>query len=324
MRAIRFHRTGGPDVLALEEVDEPAVRPGCVVISVRAIGVNYADLHFRKGDYFIKPRLPDTPGMEAAGEILEVGAGVTGLRVGQRVMAFGAAAYAEKMLARASHVYALPDAIGFEDAAALPVQGLTAMHVLSMHGRLAPGEGVLVHAAAGGVGALAVQIARLRGAKVVIGTASTPQKQALALQLGADACFAAAADFPQRVKEATSGAGVDVVLEMLGGAETYKRNLACLAPFGRMVVYGAAGGDLRGTFEPVGLMGKNLTVTGYYLTSVLEDRGRCEPELMQLADWVATGAVKIVRGAPYRLAEAATAHEALASRGSTGKLVLVP
>ena len=310
-------------MLALEDAPEPPLRPGCVRVSVRAAGLNFADVHFRKGEYFTKPVFPQIPGLEAAGVVEAVGDGVTGVRAGDRVIALAAdGAYAEKLVTPEALVFPIPDALAFEDAAALAVQGLTAHHVLGFAGRMQRGERVLVHAAAGGVGSIAVQLAKLGGAKLVVGTAGTEAKCALVRELGADlAIDYKTGDYVQKIKE-RSRDGVDVIAEMLGGTETYKRNLAVLAPFGRMVVYGAATSDVRGTIEPVSLMGKNASVIGYYLTAMLRRRDLCAPALAELADHVVSGRVRILRGATLPLARAADAHAMLEGRQSTGKIVL--
>jgi NADPH2:quinone reductase len=319
MRAIRFHRVGGPDVLAFEDAPEPEPRRAEVRIAVKAAGVNYADVHFRRGEYFVKPSFPDTPGLEVAGVIDALGEGVTGFSIGDRVMATGARAYAEKIVTSEVNAYAMPDSLSFEDGAALPVQGLTAAHVLGMCGRLAPGEKVLVHAAAGGVGSLAVQLAKKKGA-FVIGTSTKHEKLDAIRALGADVALSSKdADFVQQVKRA---GGADVLLEMIGGSDIYKKNLACLNPFGRMVVYGAASSDLRGAIEPVGLMGKNVSVIGYYLTPIIAMRDQCAPVIDELARDVAAGKLRIVRGGTFTLAEAAEAHRVIEAGGVTGKIVL--
>lgn len=321
MRAVRFHSLGGPEVLRVEETPDPELKPGHVLLAVRAVGLNYADTMFTKGQYFIRPTFPAIPGMEAAGDVIAVGEGVTDVRVGDRVMALGSNAYAEKMSAPARSVYPIPVGLSYETAAALPVQGLTAYHVLSLSGRLAKGEKVLVHAAAGGVGTLAVQLARRMGASFVAGTCS-PQKAELVRSLGADLVVNYREDdFATQIRTAVKG-GVDVVLEMLGGTESYKRSLACLAPLGRMVVFGAASGDVRGTVEPIGLMHKNLTVTGYYMTPLLERRELCAPPLAEMAEAAARGELRVIVGKTHRLEDAAEAHRELAGRTSTGKVVL--
>lgn len=321
MKAIVFRRVGGPDVLAFEDVPEPAPKHGELRIDVRAVGVNYADVHFRKGEYFLRPSFPDTPGLEAAGVVDAVGEGATTFRIGDRVMVTGLRAYAEKMVAEEAKAYAMPDALSFEDAAALPVQGLTAMHVLTRAARMTRGERVLVHAAAGGVGSLAVQLAKKMGASLVIGTSTKTEKLDAIRALGAD--VALSTRDPEFVQAVRRAGGVDIVLEMIGGTETYKRNLACLNPWGRMVIYGAASGELRGTIEPVGLMMKNISVTGYYLTPMVARRELCAPAIAELTQDVLAGRVRVVRGATLPLADAADAHRALESGRVTGKIVLV-
>lgn len=324
MRAIRFHQLGGPDVLRLEDVPDPQPAPGEAVLAVRAVGVNWADTHFRTGTYFIKPQFPQIAGMEGAGEIVALGEGTEGLAIGDRVMALGANAYAEKMIVKPLYCYPMPRDLDFVRAAALPVQGITAHHVLSLCGRLAKGESVLVHAAAGGVGTLAVQLAKSMGAARVIGTAS-PEKLDLVRSLGADVAIdARAADWADQVKNATERKGVDVILEMIGGTDHYRKNLSVLAHLGRMIVYGAASNDMKGTIDAVPLMGKNQSIIGYYMTSLLRRRDLCAPALDDLAARVVRGDVKVIIGRQARLDEAADVHRAIESRATTGKVVLVP
>ncbi len=321
MRAIRFHKLGGPEVLAVEEVPEPAPARGEVRVVVRAIGLNFADVHFRRGEYFVKPQFPEIPGMEAAGVIDALGEGVSDFAIGDRVAVLGAHAYAEKMVAPARAAYRMPDALSFEDAAALPVQGFTAILALDKSARFQRGESVLVHAAAGGVGSLAVQIAKLRGAKLVVGVTGSESKLPVIRELGADAALSG--DFVQGVKAASPG-GVDVIFEMNGGTESYKKNLACLAPGGRMVVFGAASADMKGTLEPIALMGKNLTVTGFYLTPyVAKAPELCAAAFAELADAVVTKKLRVLRARTVPLADAAEAQRLLESRQVIGKLVLV-
>ena len=185
MKAVVFDKIGGPEVMKIAEVPKPEVKPGTVLIKVRAAGINFADTLFRQGQYVMQPQLPDTPGLEAAGEIEAVGAGVTNLRPGQRVAALGSRMYAEYALAPATQVIPIPDSISFEHAAAFPVQVLTAWHMLHTAHQTGPGQTVLVHSAAGGVGIVAVQIAKAAGARV-IGTVSSDSKAALAKEYGAD------------------------------------------------------------------------------------------------------------------------------------------
>ncbi|MBK9263907.1 MAG: quinone oxidoreductase [Polyangiaceae bacterium] len=323
MRAIRFHSLGGPEVLNVEDAPEPQLRPGQVLVDVRAVGLNYADTMFTRGHYFVQPKFPAIPGMEAAGIVTSVADDVTDFRIGDRVMALGASACAERMVANARSVFPIPDGLSFETAAALPVQGLTACHILTLCGRLGRGEKILVHAAAGGVGTLAVQLAKRMGASFIVGTVGSPQKADLVRSLGADLVVDYRQDdFATRIRSEIKE-GVDVVLEMLGGTDSYKRSLSCLAPLGRMVVFGAASGDRRGTLEPIGLMHKNLSVIGYYMTPLLERRDLCAPPLADLANAVSKGELRVIIGKTYELEECAEAHRALAGRTSTGKLVLL-
>jgi len=324
MRAIRFRRTGGPGVLSLEEVADPVCGAGDVVVRTHAIGVNYADVHFRRGEYLEKPMFPDTPGLECAGEVVVVGEGVSLFGTGDRVLVYSRrGAYAERIAAPAALVYPIPPDLSYEDAASVGVQGLTAMHLLGLAGRLTDGQSVLVHAAAGGVGSLAVQLARRRGCRVV-GTAGSDAKRDLARELGADQVVPSrSTDFALGVLGAAPG-GVDLVLEMVGGSRAYEENLSCLAPFGRMIVYGAAGGDVSGTVRAVRLMSKSLSVAGYSLTHALHDRSLCEGPLQELFGLVARKALRVVRHATWPLGDAARAHADLEARQSVGKIVLVP
>lgn len=325
MRAIRFHKLGGPDVLQLDEVPEPQPGPGEALLAVRAVGVNWADTHFRNGSYFIKAVFPQTAGMEAAGEIVALGEGTTGLALGDRVMALGGDAYAERMIVRPLHCYPIHPELDFVRAAALPVQGITAHHILSLCGRLAPGETVLVHAAAGGVGTLAVQLAKSLGASRVIGTASSEEKRALIRELGCDVAIdTRASDWAEQVKNATDRKGCDVILEMIGGTDHYRKNLSVLAHLGRMVVFGAASNDMKGTVDAVPLMGKNQSIIGYYMTSLLRRRELCAPALDDLQKRVVRGDVRVIVGREAKLGEAAEVHREMEARATTGKVVLVP
>lgn len=320
MKAIRFHQQGGPEVLVLEDIPEPSSKPDHVVIRVRAAGMNFADTRFIRGQYFVRPVLPDIPGMEVAGDVVEIGEGVTDFAVGDRVVALGARAFAEKMVARQRHVYPIPAGLDYERAAALPIQGLTAHHVLFLVGRLGRGERVLIHAAAGGVGTLAIQLAKQRGAVVV--ASCSADKHELATSLGADFTIDSRGDVLRDLKKVVPD--VDLVLEMIGGTDSYKRNLAALAPLGRMVVFGAASGDTRGQLEPVGLMHKNLTASGYYLTPLLDRRELCAPPFAEMADAVAAGTLRVEIGARYTFADAVKGFRDLEDRSSRGKVVLLP
>jgi len=325
MKAIRFRELGEPDVLRLEEVPDPTIGPGMVLVRVHAAGVNYADTRFRRGTYFQQPRMPQIPGMEAAGEIAAMGISIKGLKVGDRVMVLAADAYAEYLIAKPHDLYPIPDGMDYATAAALPVQALTAHHLLGLAGRLQEHERVLVHAAAGGVGTLAVQLAKLKRAGQIIATAGGADKVKLAQELGADVGIDyKSEDFAARIAEVTKGEGVDLILEMLGGQEAHKKNMASLGAFGRLVIYGAASGDLKAQLSPIALMAKNQSVIGYYLTPILRQRELCAPALAEVAEHVVAGRVRVIIGGKFKLADAAEAHRQLEARATTGKIILEP
>jgi NADPH2:quinone reductase len=231
--------------------------------------------------------------------------------------------YANFAVAPGASLIPIPEDLGFEEAAAIPLQGLTAYHVIKTSGALKEGEGVLVHAAAGGVGTLAVQMARLLGAGRVIATAGSPEKLELASSLGADVLIDyTREDWPEKVLEATDGEGADVILEMVG-ADFPEKNLRCLATFGRMVVYGAASGD-RGRLVPGALMNGCQSVVGFWLVPITQRPDLLVPSLEQVFGWIAAGDLELTIGAEYPLERAAEAHADLEGRKTTGKLILRP
>ena len=324
MQAILAEEFGEPDVLQYTEVERPSPGQGEALIEVRSIGVNYADTMRRRNQYLVPQELPFVPGSEVAGVISEAGDGVDGVSVGDRVVTpLGEGGYAPYAVAPVENLIPLPDGLDFDEAAAVPLQGLSAYHILKTSGRLAEGESVLVHAAAGGVGTLAVQMAKLLGAGKVIATASTREKLELARDLGADVLVNYTEDgWPERVREATDGAGADVIMEMVGG-DFPEKNLSCLARFGRMVVFGAASGD-RGKMVPAGLMNGNQTVTGFWLPRVMGRPDLVGNSLQDILGWVASGELRLTIGARYPLERAAEAHADLEGRRTTGKIVLNP
>ena len=322
MKAIRIYETGGPEVMRLEEVETPTPAQGEVLIKVAAAGVNYADLAQRQGAYLTRTHTPMTMGFEVAGTIAALGPGVSAPPVGTRVIAFVTGGYAEYAVASSATIIPIPESLDFTHAAAFAVQGLTAYQTLRESGRLQAGESVLVQAAAGGVGTLAVQLARLMGAGKVIGTASNEHKLDLVRRLGADAAINYTQDdWVEQVKQASGGRGVDIVLEVVGGAVA-EQCLQCLAPFGRMVIIGAASGQ-RAQFSAVQLMYKNLSVTGYWLTAWMSRPDRIAAAAMELMQYLTTGTLQIIVGQTYPLAEAAEAHRAISERRTTGKVVLL-
>jgi NADPH2:quinone reductase len=240
MKAIRIHETGGPEVMHLEELETPTPKDGEILIKVAAAGINYADLAQRAGAYLTRTRTPMTLGVEVAGTVAALGPGVSSPAVESRIVATCQGGYAEYAIAQANMVIPILPGIDFVHAAALPVQGITAYQLLRESAHLQPGESVLIHAAAGGVGTLAIQLAKLMGAGTVIGTASSGDKLDLIRRLGGDiAINYTEQNWVEQVKNATGDKGVDIILEMVGG-QIAEQNLQCLAPFGRMVVYGAA------------------------------------------------------------------------------------
>ena len=322
MKAVVFEKLGGPDVMHLAAVPKPEVRPGMILLRVRAAGINFADTLFRQGQYSITPKLPDTPGLEAAGEIEAVGDGVSGLKPGMRVAALGAKTYAEYALAPAAQVIPLPEFVSFEQGAAFPVQTLTAWHMLHTSHRTGPGQTVIVHSAAGGVGIVAVQIAKAAGARV-IGTVSSEAKAKLAREYGADDVINYAThDLAAEAMRLTSNRGVDLILDAIG-ATTFEKGLDCLAPFGHIILYGRAGGPPQ-PLNLFKLFEKSLKVSGFvlYTVSALPDvmRAGIESSFRLIQE----KKLRLLVGRSFPLAQAAEAHRFMESRGSVGKLVLIP
>jgi NADPH:quinone reductase len=315
VRAIQITEFGGPEVLRLTELPDPQPGPGQTLIEVSRSGLNYADTHHVENTYLVPSKLPLVPGAEVAGRTAD----------GRRVVAFvGAGGYAERVLASDALTFDIPHEIPDAPALALLAQGITAWHLLRTSARLAGGETVVVHAAAGGVGSLAVQLAKRWGAGRVIAVASTADKRKLALDLGADVAIDGAPDgLEDRLREANDGRGVDIVLEMVGGA-VFDASIAALARFGRIATYGMASGTPPAPVEPVRLMARSQSVVGFWLVDCLGRRGMLAEPLAELFDLTATGALRPVIGGEYGLSEAAAAHRALRSRGTVGKLVLDP
>jgi NADPH2:quinone reductase len=315
MRAIVVEEFGGPEVVRLREADPPAPADGFTAVRVEAAGVNYADTHAVEDSYLAKQTLPMIPGSEVVGRRPD----------GTRISALtGTGGYAEQALAPDALSFELPDAVGDGQALALLVQGLTAWHLLRTSTHLRPGESVVVHAAAGGVGTLAVQLAKLWGAGRVIGVASTPDKRALAERLGADATVDAGADdLGAALRDANEGRRIDVVLEMVGGA-TFDASLAVLAPFGRLATFGMASREAPQPVDPRLLMARSATVSGFWLTHCIGVPEMLHGPMQELLTLTAAGDLQPLVGETYPLADARLAHEALRSRASTGKLVLDP
>jgi len=319
MTAVRLHQPGSPDRLRVDQVDRPEPGEGQALIEVDAVGVNYADVLMARGVYPFPGDLPAVLGFEAAGTVRAVGPGADPGLVDRRVVALGqGGAYAAYLIADAATLVPVPDGIEPAVAAAFPLQGLTA-HGMLQAARLAPGETVLVHAAAGGVGSLAVQIARLLGAGRVLATASAPAKRALATRLGADQ----AVDYTEPGWAQTLEAGsVDVVLDLVGG-QVAADSLALLVPAtGRMVLGGAAGGPPA--LEPLQLVGPAVSLVGFSLPPWFARPDFAPTALGRLLGWIADGALEVVVGQTRPLAEAGAALDAMARRETVGKTILLP
>ncbi|HEX7887020.1 MAG TPA: NADPH:quinone oxidoreductase family protein [Phenylobacterium sp.] len=325
MKAARFHKTGGPEVLIYEDVPDPTPKDGEVLIKVEAAGMNFADTMRRRGADYPEPSPPPfILGIEVAGTVAAVGKAVTSIEVGTPVFATpGAGGYAQYICVPASRVIPLPPGVSAVQAAALVAHGLTAALSLRNAARLAPGESVLVDAAAGGVGSFAVQLAKLYGAGKVIAAASTPEKRAAAERLGADASVDyTAPGWAEKVRELTDGNGVDIVLEMAGG-ETVGQALEAMALFGRMVIIGQASGQTS-LIDPWGLSYWNHTVTGFYINKYLAVPNLIQSTLREIIGFVMSGKLSVQVGTVLPLSQAAEAHRLMESRKTIGKVVLQP
>lgn len=322
MKAIRVHACGGPEAMALEDLSLPSPGRGQVLVAVKAAGVNLFDTQLRSGLY--KRDLPLTLGLEGAGIVEAVGADVDDIAVGDRVaFIFAAGSYATHTLAPAERVVPLPDKIGFEEAAAVLFQGLTAHYLATSTFALGPRSSCLVHSAAGGCGILLCQIAKIHGAEV-IGAVSTPAKAAIAREAGADhVVIYAEEDFVAAVKRITTGRGVDVVYDAVG-LDTYIRSMDCLRPRGLLALYGEASGLVPPIDPRELLFRKSLFLTraglDHYIADLRELRARTD----ELFAWAAEGRLKQKVFRTYRLEEVADAHRAIESRGTTGKLLVIP
>ncbi|MER7546079.1 NADPH:quinone oxidoreductase family protein [Spirillospora sp. NPDC127506] len=316
MRAIQITEFGGPEVLNVAELPDPSAGPGQLLIDVSRAGVNYADTHQAENSYLSASTLPMVPGGEVVGTTAD----------GRRVVALvGTGGYAEKAVAPEALAWDVPAAVDDVTALGMIVQGASAWVLLRRNAHLAPGESVVVHAAAGGVGTLAVQLAKTWGAGRVIATASSEEKRDLALDLGADAAVDAnEPDLQAALIDANGGRRVDIVLEMTGGSVT-DQSLRALAPFGRLAFYGMASRREPSPVRPAALMAHSTTISGMWLPHVFRLPGDVmRTALDELFGLAAAGRLRVIGGGEYGLTEAGRAHEDLRARRTTGKLVLDP
>jgi NADPH:quinone reductase len=314
MKAIQLKRFGGPEVLRYVDVPEPEAGDGTVVVEVARAGVNFADTHAIRDDYLARQKLPLIPGGEVAGRAPD------GRRVAALLQRGG---YAERVAVPEAVLVPIPNQVSDEQAAGLLLQGLTARSLLRISAKLEPGESVVVGAAGGGTGSLAVQLAKRMGAGRVVALASSERKRQLALRLGADAAVDSRADdLTARIVEANGGEAVDVVLEMAGGP-TFDACLAALAPFGRLVTFGLASRQPN-QVRNADLMRTSRAVVGFWLVHLFSRPDELRAGIAELLEAVAAGELEVVIGAIYPLSQARRALEDIAGRRTEGKLLLDP
>jgi NADPH2:quinone reductase len=310
---VQIQEFGGPEKLELVELPDPVPGEGEVMVEIGRAGVNFADTHATRNDYLAEQSLPLVPGAEIAGRTSD----------GRRVAALlSSGGYAEKAVVPEALLIPLPDEVDDDQAAAMLLQGLTAIALVSRCARIEPGETIVIEAAAGGTGTLAVQLAKQAGAKV-IGLASSEDKRALVRELGADACIDSRSDdLATTIREANGGKRVDAVLHMSGGA-AFDAEMSVLAPLGRMVVFGIASREQR-EVSTAALLRGSKTVIGFWLLHLMARPDLAVPMIGELLSTVAAGELRVTVGDVYPLSEAARAHEDLIARRSSGKLLLDP
>jgi NADPH:quinone reductase len=313
VKAIQISEFGGPEVMQLTDLPDPEPSDGEVVVDVARAGVNFADTHVTRNDYLAKQELPLVPGGEVAGTTPD----------GRRVAALlGNGGYAQKVVVPEAWLVPVPDGVSDEVAAGLLLQGLTAHALVHRCAQLRPDETIVVEAAAGGTGSLAVQLAKRAGGRV-IALASSPEKRQLAERLGADAAVdSGAADLREAILEASDGRQVDAVLQMSGG-EAFEQELRTLAPFGRMVTFGIASRE-ENQVRTGHLMRNSRAVIGFWLMHLIPRRDEVRAMIEDLLKAVLAGELEVVIGGTYPLSEAARAHEDIAARRTQGKLLLDP
>lgn len=318
MKALLFGSFGGPEVLQYRELPDPAVLPGHVQLAMRAIGLNFADLHRRRGNYFLAGEPPHINGYEGAGTVVAVGEGVEGIAIGDRIgFADCPFANATRVNVPATKAIPLPDDIGFVEAAAILLQGLTAQYLVEDSYVVRPGDVLLIHAAGGGVGQALIQLARAKGARV-FALASTPAKRSIASRLGAEACFAYEGDWSFLVR-ARSGPGVDAAFDSVG--TTFLQSLSCLRDRGTLVAFGTAGGSPP-LIDPQLLMERSLGVVGGDLWNHLVTRNARIDRASRLFKAIRAGALSVPPIEQFPLHDGAFAHARLEDRAFFGKIVM--
>ncbi|UFU00685.1 zinc-binding dehydrogenase [Radiobacillus kanasensis] len=320
MKAVVMERFGGPEVLIYKEIPIPEPTETQVLIKVAHTSVNYADIKNRKGTKS-KGSFPLILGLDAAGTIVKTGSGVDNLRVGQRVIAFpSSGSYAEYMVAEQQLVFPIPDELDFQTAAASPIVSFLAYALLKKVARMEKGESILIHAASGGVGTTAIQLAKYMGAGEIIGTVSHLDKAPVALEAGADQIITYK-DFVQKVNEKTNDHGVDIVLDSISG-KISEASLECLAPYGRLIHFGNSSGEV-GSFHTTDLHASCRSVLGFSLGTTRNKKPELIGELAkEVIPLLASKVIDMKVGEVFPLEEAAEAHRKMESRTHTGKIVL--
>jgi len=314
MKAIQITKFGGPEVLEIVDLADPVPSQSDELIDVSCIGINYADTHQTENSYLVKQELPLIPGLEV------VGTTQSGRRVLASVKTGG---YAQKAIAQKVMCVDIPEGVSDEQAVAMLVQGTTAWHILKTMAHVKPGESVVVQAGAGGVGTVAIQLAKMWGAKVIAVTSST-EKSALAKSLGADETVDAKSDdLAGAMMAANGGKKLDIVLEMVGG-KTFDASLEVLAPFGRLVTFGTASRTAPAAVNPGLLKAGTKTVAGFWLSHCFGKKELMDDVLSELFALIVAKKLHPVIGATYGLSEAQKAHEAMLARQTTGKVTLDP
>ena len=313
MKAIQITAFGGPEVMTYTDLPDPVAGSDEVLLDVTAIGINYADTHQTENSYLSPQTLPMVPGIE-----------VVGTNAGKRYLAsVSSGGYAQRAIAHKSVLFPIPDSVSDQQALCMLVQGSTAWHILKTVGHVKVGESVVIHAAAGGVGTIAVQLAKLWGAKVIAVTSSS-EKAALAKKLGADVTIDAnVEDLAAAMLAANDGKPVDLILEMVGG-NTFDASLAVLAPFGRLITYGMASRTPPSSINPAVLMGGSKTITGFWLSHCFGKKELMNDVINELFQLVIAGKLHPVIGATFPLSKAGDAHRAMLARQTTGKIALDP
>jgi NADPH:quinone reductase len=320
MQVVRIRQTGGPEVMQLEEVPTPEPGQGQVLVRVAAAGVNFIDIYHRSGQYNMK--LPFDLGREGAGTVEAVGPGVADVKAGDRLAwATTGGSYATHVLVNPDEAVPVPASVSFEDAAAAMLQGMTAHYLTHSTYPLQRGEAALIHAAAGGVGQLLCQMAKMRGASPIIGTASTDEKAALARGAGADhVILYTQQDFEAETRRLTQGKGVHVVYDSVG-KDTFDKSLKCLRPRGYLVLFGGSSGPVP-PIDPIVLMGGSWFLTRPTLGHYTQTREELLSRARDLFEWIGSGKLKLRIDRTYPLDKVGQAHTDLASRKTAGKLLL--